>query len=333
MIAGAWRRVRESVARRFPGSVILMYHRIANPPVDAWGTCVAPERFAEQMEVIARLKLARRLVDVERTPGCVAVTFDDGYADNLYAAKPVLERFGIPATVFVVCGSSGRESFWWDALENVFLSTRELPAEPLVLRIGDREHGWTIDGADLKAGDDFPQWVAWRDDAPTSRHAVFVAVWNLLRDLDWRERVAAVEQVEQWGRTGKSVARARPMTPAELFRISADRLVDLGAHTITHTRLSALSAVEQAREITGSRNGIREITGKAPGAFSYPFGGERDYTQETVAAVREAGFERACSTRGGAVRRGQDLFQLPRAHVENLEGEQFTRWLMEYMNR
>ncbi|HEY6065684.1 MAG TPA: polysaccharide deacetylase family protein, partial [Thermoanaerobaculia bacterium] len=50
--------------------------------------------------------------------GAVAVTFDDGYRDNLTAAVPVLRRFGIPATFFLSGdGASFRGSFWWEVLD------------------------------------------------------------------------------------------------------------------------------------------------------------------------------------------------------------------------
>jgi len=88
---------------------------------------VSPARFAEQLDVIAtrflplplsELAPALRAKDVPH--GAVALTFDDGYRDVLLAAKPQLERRGIPATVFVISGyvDSGRE-FWWDLLERL----------------------------------------------------------------------------------------------------------------------------------------------------------------------------------------------------------------------
>ena len=58
----------------------------------------------------------------------MALTFDDGYADNLINAKPLLERYGIPATVFVASGYVGaKDPFWWDRLQHVFLEPGVLP--------------------------------------------------------------------------------------------------------------------------------------------------------------------------------------------------------------
>ena len=101
-----------------------MYHRIAALDSDPWRLAVEPARFAEQLEVIGAsfrpfsLGELVRAIDAGQIPSrAVTVTFDDGYRDNLYAAKPLLERYRIPATVFVVTGylDSARD-FWWDEL-------------------------------------------------------------------------------------------------------------------------------------------------------------------------------------------------------------------------
>src|SRR5436190_14683687 len=91
--------------------VILLYHSVCDVNTDPFGIRVSPRNFAEQMAVIAahcrpmrldRLREALQADDVP--PRSVVVTFDDGFADNLLHAKPVLDRHHIPATIFVASG-------------------------------------------------------------------------------------------------------------------------------------------------------------------------------------------------------------------------------------
>jgi peptidoglycan/xylan/chitin deacetylase (PgdA/CDA1 family) len=65
------------------------------------------------------------LLESGRLPAnAAAVTFDDGYADNLKAAKPRLQRAGAPATVFIATGYVGeRREFWWDELARIILES------------------------------------------------------------------------------------------------------------------------------------------------------------------------------------------------------------------
>lgn len=108
-------RLASLAARREPGLRILTYHRVNNRhPHDR--LTVAPRAFAAQMEALresgrAVLSLARTLPGPrggEPLPaGAVALTFDDGYADNATDALPILERYGFPAAFFVVTGLMG----------------------------------------------------------------------------------------------------------------------------------------------------------------------------------------------------------------------------------
>ena len=113
--------------RVLSGGVVLLYHRVFEPERDPQLLAVRPRHFEEHMALVRErfrpmalgelVEGARRRRVPERA---VAVTFDDGYADNLHQAKPVLERSDVPATVFVATGytGTGRE-FWWDELDRL----------------------------------------------------------------------------------------------------------------------------------------------------------------------------------------------------------------------
>ena len=121
--AAGWVGVRWVPAR---SAVVLMYHRVADISFDPWRLAVSPAYFAEQMEVLHEhfdpVPLAELSTDPRSAPRSrsVAVTFDDGYRDGLDDGTPVLERYGIPATVFVTSGYVGSSrDFGWDELERI----------------------------------------------------------------------------------------------------------------------------------------------------------------------------------------------------------------------
>jgi peptidoglycan/xylan/chitin deacetylase (PgdA/CDA1 family) len=98
-----------------------MYHRVATTASDPLELCVAPERFAEHLRLLQTVgeivPLASLVAEPPRTGLSVAITFDDGYADNALQAAPLIEEHDAHATVFVVAGAVGsRGPFWWDRL-------------------------------------------------------------------------------------------------------------------------------------------------------------------------------------------------------------------------
>lgn len=121
---------------------ILLYHRVADLASDPQRLAVTPAHFEEHLRVIGDTCTPVALADVpsmlrapRRLPErAVAVTFDDGYRDNLHAAKPLLERHGVPATVFVASGYVGSgKPFWWDALDRGGQGDQLVPMKALPL--------------------------------------------------------------------------------------------------------------------------------------------------------------------------------------------------------
>lgn len=125
-------------ARLRPRAVVLLYHRVGEPAVDPFGQAVSPATFASHLEMLRNRYTVLPLPDLlARFPdGAVAVTFDDGYADNLTAAWPVAARLGVPLTVFVtVQPVLDEKPFDWDEREDqgrplTVAELRELAALP-----------------------------------------------------------------------------------------------------------------------------------------------------------------------------------------------------------
>lgn len=151
----SWLRTRGG-----PRAVVLGYHRVSDEAGDIFGLCVSPATFEEQLAAIRRHALPCRLGEIARaldnrdlSRRRVAVTFDDGYADLLHVAKPLLEACQIPATVFVVSGYLGRE-FWWDALERIVPAHEYLQVYRRLLPLSDDQRWGEIRTLAGRAGVD-----------------------------------------------------------------------------------------------------------------------------------------------------------------------------------
>ena len=108
---------------------VLVYHTISAPPEPLPGDIdISRERFVSQLQWLSRWRRVVRLDETLSGPGSrlVALTFDDGYRDNLTVALPLLEKFGLPITLFVTAGFVGRDGY----LSNDEL--REMSKHPLV---------------------------------------------------------------------------------------------------------------------------------------------------------------------------------------------------------
>jgi peptidoglycan/xylan/chitin deacetylase (PgdA/CDA1 family) len=300
------------------GALILGYHRVAVPVWDPYEMCVTPQRFAEQLAALRDHAhpmplpvLVRAFADGTLPPRAVAVTFDDGYADVLTHAKPVLDRYRIPATVFVTSGYLGRE-YWWDTLERLLRPPRPLPAR-ISVAIGRTHFDWP--GQD-QHGDE--------------RTALLLALCDRLRPLAEAERQVALERIrdEFSPLPASGDPDQRAMTPDGLIALCADGLVEIGSHTATHPVLAALPPAGQRQELLDSKVRLEAIVRRPVTSFSYPNGSA---SAQTPALVRETGYTCACASHWDVARPGGDPFRLPRFWVPDMEGVRFRRWLKRWL--
>jgi len=323
------RQARDFAVRHVGGAaVVLIYHRVAQLERDPQLLAVSPMRFDAQMAMLAErfnvISLADLASGVRRRQlpaHSVAVTFDDGYADNLLAAEPILAARGIPATVFVSSGYvlSGRE-FWWDDLERLVLSPGTLPAR-IELEVAQGAFRATLEDSPTYTEQDAERDRGWSVlDAPTSaRHRLYSDLSSFLRPLPPLARHDALEQLRALAGAPDPAARPthRPLSAAQVAQLDASPVVDVGAHTVHHAVLSALGLEEQRAEIVEDSDALAAICGRAMRVFSYPYGGLDDYSDDTVRLAREAGFSGACSNHTGVVKPWTDPFRLPRNVVRD----------------
>jgi peptidoglycan/xylan/chitin deacetylase (PgdA/CDA1 family) len=334
------RRVKDVFVSR---AIVLLYHRVAELPVDPQLLCVSRKNFAEHLGILRRCgrtihtkALGEMLELGNRREHVIVVTFDDGYADNLYNARPLLERYDVPATVFVTAGYlDATREFWYDDLERLLLQTHALP-QLLELEIRGHRHRWKL-GPVAEVGDSgyriSPDWNISHKADPSPRHALYRSLADLLQPLPDAERRQALDQIANWAgmeRTGR--CSHRTLSQEELRRLAEGGLVEIGSHTMSHPVLSAIPVRAQIDEISRSKARLEEVLGQSIMSFAYPFGGRSHYTEQTVAAVREARFEYGCSNFPGIVRPDTDRFQLPRFLIRDWDGDEFARNLRRWMD-
>lgn len=334
-------RVRQAARWFASRALILLYHRVIDlPSPDPFLLSVTPQHFAEHLEILREhghlmqlQQLAQALRDGNLPRRAVAITFDDGYANNLHHAKPLLQRYDIPATVFVTTGYvGGQREFWWDELERLLLQPGTLP-ETLRLTVNGSPCQWQLGDSAYYDAEMYWRHCCWNigQDEPGLRQRLYRALYQLLRPLPDGERRQVLDELLAWA-GAEPVARPthRALSPDEIVHLAKGGLVEIGAHTVTHPALAELPAAAQQSEIQGSKSRLQEILGCTVISFAYPYGSRRHYTPETTAIVQEAEFGSACSGPSGLVWRGADRFQLPRISVRDWDGEAFESRLQEW---
>lgn len=316
--------------------LILMYHRVVELESDPWSIAVSPTRFAEHLELIRKYAKPRPLAQVVAAlqhgescdGGALIVTFDDGYADNLHTAAPLLEHYETPATMFLTTGCIGApREFWWDQLERVCLEPATLPAELRLIAAG-RPCDWSLGQArhytkDERRGDH--EWATARRGAPSRRLEFYRAVHRVLQPLEETERNAALDVLSRWADVPISAREShRCLSQQEVKALAAQELFEPGSHTVTHPALSTLSGASQRLELRQSKLELEQLLERPVTSLAYPYG---SFAEETIQLAKEAGFSSACSTRSGALNEEADLLCLPRIKVGNWRGEQMEEFL------
>jgi peptidoglycan/xylan/chitin deacetylase (PgdA/CDA1 family) len=322
--AGAIRRLATSARRRLSRrGLVLLYHRVAAPSLDAAQLCVRPTRFADQLAILGAhtAPLSLTEFDARRSAGtlpprAVAVTFDDGYEDNLTVAAPALAAAAIPATVFVTTGRVGSaRGFWWDELAWLLLATPPM-----------------IDALPVALDDGGPTQLAC---SAERAQGIYDALVPRLRVAEPTARDAALARMAAaLDRPVMDLSGPRACTPDELRALAASRGMSIGAHTVTHASMAGQGPAALTVETAECRRQLRAWLPEAPlSAFAYPYGSNGDISAAAVDAVRAAGYSLACANVAGPAWKGSDRWRVPRHIVRDWDAETFRthldRWFDE----
>ena len=287
-------------------TLILLYHRVAEPRDDPFQLAVSPHNFESHLEYLSRRGGVVPLTEVHvRTKvDRIAITFDDGYRDNAETAAPALASAGLPVTWFITVGLLGGKSFWWDRLTDAVLGPHDLPDALEV----------DLPGA--------PVWVDLR--TPDARKRALNLFHHRIRPLPPPDVESTVDALSNALGVPSPPADATSMTRDQLLTMCGLPGADIGAHTLTHVQLRGQPVGLKRREIVGSVEVLRSLTGRPVTSFAYPFGSPRAVDREAQHFVREAECTLACSTNPGLAVRQSSRYLLPRMAVEDWPGDVFA---------
>lgn len=225
----------------------------------------------------------------------VNFSVDDCYRDTFETVVPIFRKHGVPVTLFVTTGIPDATMPMWGAgLETVL---RERDAVVL-----DGDTKLTVRTSDDKR----------------EAYAQISARWDAGDSAAFYEAFCADNGVTQ-----AALYDRNAITWAMLRELSGDRHVEIGAHTVSHRRLSALQDDQVEQEIGGSGDRLRHQLGISCRHFAFPFGRRADCGPREFAITQRTGYASAATTRKGLLRRGQNAYSLPRNTLNG--GHQSTR--------
>jgi peptidoglycan/xylan/chitin deacetylase (PgdA/CDA1 family) len=296
-----------------------LYHRVAETSFDPYKLSVSPTTFERHLQLLQRHFRVKSLDTLlEQLPGgkygdgTVAITFDDGYADNLTNAQPIAARLGIPMTVFVtVQPAIDGELFWWDQLA-AFVLHPQASFTSTTISLDD-QHTFSL-GTEAE------------------RRAAHQELHSLLKRMRISERERALESLRSCvAMSGDESDFGRPMSVAELRELAELPGITIGAHTMGHPVLGVLSTADQTHELVESKRRLEGLLGRPVTLTAYPFGQEADVSEDTYRLAMYAGYRAGFSTIPGAVTPTARFHALPRLIVHDWPDDVFLRQVRAFL--
>jgi peptidoglycan/xylan/chitin deacetylase (PgdA/CDA1 family) len=286
-----------------------MYHRFAS--VSAFRRLSAYD-FEQHLAYLVRHFRVRRLSELARSlrqnspleARTIVLTFDDGYADFIEHAYPVLERYEVPVTLFLVSEfADGRLWLWFDAIQYLIDQTREVRCD-LSLNGNDLHLELTSVGARRLA------WGTIADECASMDPA------------EQRAAIARLQDALQLSLPSAPTADYRAMTWDEARRLDS-QLVDFGSHTYSHPILSRCTTAQIHHEVHESKRVLEAQLRRSVDAFCYPSGRPEDYDERAIQSVAHAEYGCATVAHAGPIRH-VDPYTLPRTgaphHISQFRG-------------
>lgn len=230
----------------------------------------------------------------------VVITFDDGYEDNYTDAYPLLQKYGLPASIFLTAGLVDSEDLLWHDQLEVLLSYT--PCRYLSIKSEDGIRNLPLRTIGEK-------WYAYEY---LTRRCLRISPSNRREFLEQLEESLKVSISEEMKKHYKLLNWDQVRT------ISSSGLVDFGSHTMNHHLVTSLDEKNRDYELGKSQKLIMRETGNKTTLFSYPNG---NFDEKAMMHLRAHGYLGACTAERKLLNYYCDSLAIPRVGVSGESAE------------
>jgi peptidoglycan/xylan/chitin deacetylase (PgdA/CDA1 family) len=289
---------------------VFLFHRVS-PVRDPLWNPITPESFEK---IIKYLKKNYEPVPLEKTltsqfqpsgkkPLC-AITFDDGYKDFIDYAFPILAKYNMPSSMYVVTDCVNQNIPPWTYIINhLFINTSKLSIN-----------------LDLSMYPPSLQQREWLNKEERILYAKKLSPY--LKKIDYNEKKLLYQQIKN-DFNDVDVPEGLMMSWDDIKEIHSNGC-EIGSHSCSHPLLANKTCIDEIRnELSESGKQIQEKIGKFPITISYPFG---NYNDQVIRISKEEGYQMGVAVKSCTYNtQNHNIFEIPR--IELYDEPYYKSWM------
>ena len=247
---------------------------------------------AKNYKIVTLDEIVDRVRNRDSIRGRVAITFDDGFKDNYENAYPILKKYNIPATIFLITGYvENGIAPWFIKLRYIFMKTEQTYFQ-------------------LRSNDEI---ISYSMRSREEKFATSDKVMAYLKDSPDEEKLLLLDRLCKQLVVNEFDGLNNLMLTWDQIKEMSENGISFGAHTVNHPVLSRITVEEVEKEIRESKEVIEARIEKPVTAFAYPFGKKTEYSNKIIEVLRKFGFKCSVTSEYGTNDFHTNLFELRRS--------------------
>jgi len=273
---------------------VLTYHRVLDKHDPLQPDITTKHQFSFQMGIIKRLfnviDLEEAIIQLKenRLPKrTIAITFDDGYRDNYTTALPILKKYDLTATFFLISSAIQNDQWLWHDL--IIEGIRALKTATIDLSsLGLQQYPISNDNEKL------------------------VATQEILRHIKYLPEPQLKQFINDFKSLTSISNNTRFMMSTSEVRELSNEGMGIGSHAVEHYILTTQTPSASRSNIIESKKSIEAMINKPVVLYAYPNGKEKDFNAEHESIIKSTGYLAAFTTCYDKISLSCNDYALPR---------------------